>query len=82
MNDPHVQRIHLNDDPQLNAVYEVHFSDDEINSNKIFFKGISKHISGKLNETYISEFFFDSDFDFDSVHTSNINPELLKSLIG
>ena len=81
MNDPHVQRIHLNDDPQLNAVYEVHFSDDEINLNRIFFKGISKHISGKLNETYISEVCLDAD-RFGVNTLSNINESLLKALVG
>lgn len=81
MNDPHVQRIHLEDEPQLNAVYEVRFSDDEINSNNIFFKGISKHISGKLNEMYISEVCLDADRI--GVNTlSNINESLLKTLVG
>lgn len=82
MNDPHVQRIHLNDSPQIDAVYEVNFSDDEIKSNKIFYKGISKHISGKLNETYISEVCLDADRTGGANTLSSIDTALLKLLVG
>lgn len=82
VNDPHVQRIHLKDDTQLDAVYEVNFSDNEINSNEKFFKGISKHIFVKLNETYpIDGICFDADRT-GAVPMANINPVLLRSLVG
>lgn len=78
---PHVQRIHLDDDPQLDAVYEVNFSDNEINSNKTFCKSISKHISGELNPSYVTQVCLDVD-RMGAVPMANINPQLLKTLVG
>lgn len=48
LHDPHVQRIHLDDGYQRNDVYEVIFTDEELNSNATFCRGISRIISGKL----------------------------------
>lgn len=79
--DPHVQRIHLKDDSQLDAVYEVNFSDNEINSNKTFCKSISKHISGELDPSYIDQVCLDVD-RMGAVPLSNINGQLLKALVG
>lgn len=49
MNDPHIQRLYLNDWPQRDAVYEIEFTDDELQSNRTFCKGVSKLITGKLS---------------------------------
>lgn len=44
--DPHVQRIKLDDTNQF-GLYEINFTDDEIHSNETFCRGITKKISGK-----------------------------------
>lgn len=87
-NDPHVQRIHLNDGPQRNDTYEVNFTDDEIDSNDTFCKGISKILSGECIATYICEVIhccserFPESGVLGAYPVSNINPNLLKSLAG
>lgn len=47
VDDPHVQRIHVEDGNQLDGVYRVKFTDDELNSLNAFCKGISDTISGE-----------------------------------
>lgn len=47
VDDPHVQRIHLEDGNQLDGVYLVKFTDDELGSLNAFCKGISDIISGE-----------------------------------
>lgn len=86
--DPHVQRIDLDDGNQLHAKYQVDFSDAEINSNATFCRGISKILAGECFAAYICEV-IDCCFDrfpesgvLGAYPVSNINPNLLKSLAG
>ncbi|XP_031626818.1 uncharacterized protein LOC116343071 [Contarinia nasturtii] len=66
--DPHVQLIHVEDGVQTNGVYEVNFTDSELSTNNMFCKGISK----KISETGV----------LGAYPVSNINPDLIKSLVG
>lgn len=87
-NDPHVQRIHLDDGSQRNDTYEINFTDEEVNSNDTFCKGISKILSGECIGTYICEIIyccferFPESGILGAYPVSNINPNLLKSLAG
>lgn len=81
MNDPNVQRIHLDDSNQFKAVYEVNFSNNEINSNETFCKGISKTISSELISTVIDTDRF-LEMGAGVIPVANINPSLLKALVG
>lgn len=47
VNDPHEQQIALVDFPYCDGVYEVKFSDAELQSNTTFCKGISTVLSRK-----------------------------------
>lgn len=47
MNDPHEQRIAVVDFPHCDGVYEVNFTDNELDSNETFCKGIKTVISRK-----------------------------------
>lgn len=44
---PHLQRIHLLDEPQHNGIYEVEFTEAELKSSNTFCKGISQLIMRK-----------------------------------
>lgn len=46
-NDPHEQQIAVVDFPHCDGVYEVDFTDDELESNETFCKGIKTLISRK-----------------------------------
>lgn len=45
MNDPHEQKIAVVDFPYCDGVYEVNFTDDELESNETFCKGIRSVLS-------------------------------------
>lgn len=88
MDDPHVQRIDLNDGNQLKGMYQVDFSDAEVNSNETFCKGISKILSGECIPAYICQIIhccfdrFSESGILGAYPVTNINPNLLKSLAG
>lgn len=44
---PHIHRIRL-DDGTWDALYEVEFTDEQLQSHDQFFKGVSKSIYGKF----------------------------------
>lgn len=48
MNDPHEQKIAVVDFPYCDGVYEVNFTDDELESNETFCKGIRNVLSRKF----------------------------------
>lgn len=82
-----MQQLHLYDWPQRDAIYQIEFNDSELQSNETFCKGISKTITGGLNN--VSRHMNAINFCFFvSIETGisgafiarDINPELIQAL--
>lgn len=91
---PSVQRLNLNDG-RIQYVYEVEFSDDELQSNETFCRGIFKLVSSQYNYSSVTLALFceqisDKLLIFPEmilgadgyVPDQSIDPNALKSLIG
>lgn len=88
--DPHVQRIHLEDGNQLNAIFQIVFTSDELMSKDTFCRGITKVVSRKYKsinsrtDLRLIDFYF-SRTEFGVLGArpiSNIDANALKSLVG